>query len=255
MREWAQAQPLHEVELPSYFIARHEVTFAEWIEFLRALPADERRRRTPEVANGEGAVSLEELPGGWQLTLQAAPGARTLRAMSGAPIVYPDRHRRAKQDWLKFPVTGISWNDIVAYTAWLDRTQKVPGARPCSEREWERAGRGADDRRYPHGDVLEPDDANFDLSYGQQTDAFGPDEVGSHPASDSPFGVADLSGNALEPAQSLQRDQVVLCSAAFYRDRNSNWLVTRMSSDPKLRTVQLGARICADAPHGEPSRE
>jgi formylglycine-generating enzyme required for sulfatase activity len=175
--------------------------------------------------------------------------------MSGAPIVYPERDRRAAQDWLRFPVVGISWDDVVAYTAWLDRTGKVPGARPCSEREWERAARGADDRRYPHGDVVEPDDANFDLTYGQRRGGFGPDEVGSHPASDSPFGVADQVGNAWEPARSLQRDQVVLCSATFYSDRNSNQLVIRAIGDHQLRTVQIGARVCADAPRRELSRE
>ena len=53
---------------------------------------------------------------------------------------------------------------------WLDRTGRVPGARVCEEREWERAARGADDRMYPHGDNLEPDDANFDETYGKDLD-------------------------------------------------------------------------------------
>ena len=74
----------------------------------------------------------------------------------------------------------------------------MPGARLCTELEWERAARGADDRLFPHGDELDADDANFDVTYGRVDSAYGPDVVGSHPASRSPFGVDDLAGNVFE---------------------------------------------------------
>ena len=74
----------------------------------------------------------------------------------------------------------------------------MPGARLCSELEWERAARGGDDRMFPHGDELRAEDANIDLTYGRVDSAYGPDAVGSHPASRSPFGVDDLAGNVLE---------------------------------------------------------
>jgi hypothetical protein len=38
----------------------------------------------------------------------------------------------------------------------------------------------------------QPDDANFDLTYGRIASAYGPDAVSSHPVSRSPFGVDDL---------------------------------------------------------------
>ena len=48
--------------------------------------------------------------------------------------------------------------------------------------------RGADDREFPGGDFLDPDDANFDETYAREPASMGPDEVGSYPASRSPFG-------------------------------------------------------------------
>ncbi|HEY0986446.1 MAG TPA: SUMF1/EgtB/PvdO family nonheme iron enzyme, partial [Kofleriaceae bacterium] len=260
-------QPIHALDSAGYLIARHEVTFADWIEYLEALPAAERRARTPSAGDDLGMIRLEPITGGWRLVMQPeGPGGPVLSATSGQRLHYPGRTRRAYLDWRRFPVSGISWEDVLAYTAWLRSTGRLPGARPCSEREWERAARGADDRRYPHGDVLAPDDADHDATYGRAKGAYGPDEVGSHPASDSPFGVADMVGNVAEwsrsvrspqlapdgaPAHELQPDDMVLRSATFYRDALSNQIVTRNFGTATLRHNQLGARICADAPDPE----
>src|SRR4029079_10216752 len=106
------------------------------------------------------------------------------------------------QDWLDFPVTGVAPDDVERYLRWLRESGRVPQARLCDEVEGERAARGADDRLYPHGDDLAPDDANFDVTYGRVDSAVGPDAVGAHPASRSPFGLDDLAGNALELVRS-----------------------------------------------------
>ena len=124
----------------------------------------------------------------------------------GVSVVYPGRTVRREQAWERWPVVGVRVADARAYAAWLDRTGRVPGARLCTNAEWERAARGADDRLYPHGDELAPDDANWIKTYDEKAAALGPDEVGSHPASDSPFGVADLAGNAWEWTQNCWND-------------------------------------------------
>jgi eukaryotic-like serine/threonine-protein kinase len=271
-------QPMHERETGSYFIARHEVTFADWIEFLEAPRAEQApsttsdratHARVPKAGDETGRVELEKVPRGWRLVFQSV-GSRPLSALSGEHLRYPGRKHRVSGDWRRFPVSGISWNDVLAYAAWLDHTGRLPGARPCDEREWERAARGADDRRFPHGDVLVPDDANFDISYGRIPDAYGPDEVGSHAASNSPFGVADMVGNVAEWARSVRSksiaphrmrasahevqspDDMVLRGATFYRDEISNYTFTRNFAGATHTSNQTGARICANAPHPDP---
>jgi formylglycine-generating enzyme required for sulfatase activity len=174
---------------------------------------------------------------------------RTYRAAAGQPIVYESRDQRASQDWLRFPVTGISGEDVDAYLNWLDRTGRVPRARLCREDEWERAARGADGRQYPHGDRLAPNDANFDATYGKQDDAYGFDEVGSHPTSRSPFGVDDMVGNARELTISVLEDtKLVVRGGDFFRSLSTNAVVNREYVTAAQRAPHVGLRVCADPP-------
>jgi serine/threonine protein kinase/formylglycine-generating enzyme required for sulfatase activity len=249
-RAFFNTAPLHPVETGAYLIARNETTYAEWLTYLGALPPKERARRTPKVSGLTGALELLQLEGGeWQLTLQ--PTTRVYTAKSGEMIHYESRKRRFVQDWLRFPVSGISLEDAEDYASWLDATGRVPGARLCDEHEWERAARGADGREFPHGDRLEPDDANIDATYGKQPLAFGPDEVGSHPASRSPFGLDDACGNVFEWTTSrLAARENVLRGGAYYYDvtvvRSSN----RQVSEPTARDPNIGIRICATPSSG-----
>jgi formylglycine-generating enzyme required for sulfatase activity len=88
-----------------------------------------------------------------------------------------------------------------------------------------------------------------DVTYGRNSVAFGPDEVGSHPESDSPFGIHDLPGNALEVVASRRPDEAA-------SGRGGSWyfdipLSARNTSheplEPQTRAVYLGFRICASA--------
>jgi formylglycine-generating enzyme required for sulfatase activity len=192
--QFLDTAPLHRRATDGYLIARNEVTFREWIAFLAATPAGERALLSPRAPGGtRGWVQLREDESGWQLVFQ--PATHRYTARKGEPIVYAGRKTLASQDWLDFPVSGVSAQDAQRYLAWLRATGRVPNARFCTELEWERAARGADDRVYPNGDQLRPEDANFDLTYGRLGSAYGPDVVGSHPATRSPFGIDDLVGS------------------------------------------------------------
>lgn len=251
LRDKISAEPLHESRTGAYLIGRTEVTMGQWIEYLHDLPEPERTQRRPQAGPTPAALALtEETPGHPVLHFRRA--GQEYVAQSGAPLRYLGRDRRAEQDWLSLPVVGISFEDGQAYAAWLRRGGRVPGARLCDGREWERAARGADDRLYPHGDRLSPEDANYDETYGRNQLAFGPDEAGSHPDSDSPFGVADMSGNAWEWTTSTDAAHpIVYRGGSWYNDKISALIANRNYGEPTLRHVEIGLRICASAPPAE----
>jgi formylglycine-generating enzyme required for sulfatase activity len=200
--------------------------------------------RTGDSAVFRPAPTLALRDGRWQITVPMGDLSATARA--GDPLHFPHRSQRADQDWLRFPVTGINLADAEAYLEWLDRSQKVPGARLCSELEWERAARGADGRKYPTGESIDKRDANFDETYGRDFAAMGPDEVGSHPASASPFGVQDTMGNVWEwVTPSVTSGESVVRGGAFHFDKITGSPANRNVVAPGFRDGTLGLRVCA----------
>jgi formylglycine-generating enzyme required for sulfatase activity len=266
VRSFYGTLPLHERRTAAFLIARHETTYAEWIEFLRSLPPGERAQRMPNARLDAARVELTEASGMFRLHFDAV--AHEYSASETQMFEYIDREQRQLQDWLRFPVTGISVEDALAFTVWLDSTGLVPGARLCREDEWERAARGADARIYPHGNRLEPDDANHDATYTrrdapygfdaveQRQAAFGFDAVGEHPRSRSPFGVDDMVGNAREMVLSILApgtDTFVLRSGSFFHEPFTNAVVNREVLLRTQRSPYVGLRVCADVPDSIPS--
>jgi eukaryotic-like serine/threonine-protein kinase len=258
--------PLRRRITDAYLISRTEVTFGDWLAFLESLPDGQRDARLPGVPSrvSGGLAITREAPGRWRIELQ--PEATRYTAGSDAlfiypgrarqavndwwpgwdlPLGYPRRSQQAVQDWRRFPVVGVSGDDASAYAAWLARTGRVAGARLCSEVEWERAARGADDRAYPGGRALGPDDANVDATHG--FGMMGPDEVGSHPGSRSPFGLDDMSGNAFEWTIS-ELGGYILRSGSYQHDRKTAHLTNRSSMNEMVRDAALGFRLCATPP-------
>ncbi|MEM8558734.1 MAG: SUMF1/EgtB/PvdO family nonheme iron enzyme [Bacteroidota bacterium] len=164
-------KPLHEVTLTyDYWIGRFPVTVAQWRAFV---VATDHEPSEPEILHGF------------------------------------DNH----------PVTDVTWHDAQAFCVWLtDRLYQVAvetqakwmgGAderfwsgllrkqlrvRLPSEAEWEKAARGAEDvRRFPWGDTISTNDANYSETGIRQASA-----VGCFPSGASPFGVEDMSGNVDE---------------------------------------------------------
>lgn len=240
-RQWLDSPPAHPIDLPSFAIARFEVTIAEWIEFLLSLPPKERAARTPPLLRFErGRFVLTHL-------------GRTLAP--GEPFVFKNRAFNVSSGWLRWPVFGLNWESANAYAEWLSK--RVPGARLCDEREWERAARGADLRSYPHGERLLAADANHWETYRPEDSRVildandqpaNPDEVGSFPASRSVYGADDLAGNAAEwtasPGSNIRRDTRVLRGGSFLYDAEILIAQNRAIDDLFFVPPDSGVRIC-----------
>jgi formylglycine-generating enzyme required for sulfatase activity len=245
--------PLHRFCLKEgYLIGRTEVTLGDWLEYLNSLPPQAPARRLlekPQAGAASRGVSLRQSSrGGWIFTFHL-PRGKPITAREGEPFHYVSRKRNHTADWRRFPLSGVSSLDLEDYFVWLDRTGRLPGARLCTEYEWEYAARGADGRRLPQGDVMPPDGANIDVTYGREEGSYGPDEVGSHPASTSPFGLVDMVGNCNEITRAMPPEQggVMLRGGTWYHDLYSGLLANHWVGEPALSDAVLGVRVCASA--------
>jgi formylglycine-generating enzyme required for sulfatase activity len=72
----------------------------------------------------------------------------------------------------------------------------------------------------------------------------GPDEVGSHPASTSPFGLFDMCGNAFELTVS-EHGGYVLRGGSYALDRKTANLTNRSDFNVTLGDATVGFRLCA----------
>jgi serine/threonine protein kinase/formylglycine-generating enzyme required for sulfatase activity len=237
--------PIHPVKTDAYLIARNETTYGEWIEYLNALPPAERAQQiVPGKGGITGTVALKQLADGtWQIELK--PVTQLLIAKAGEPIVYGARTMRKQQNWLRMPVGGVSFAQAGQYAQWLDSSGKQPGAQLCDEYQWERAARGADDREWPHGDELGPQEANHDVTYDKDQSAMGPDEVGSYPQSRSPFGLDDMAGNVFEWTYSkLSKDEPIMRSGSYFFSAVAQRSTNRNALDRNFRDPNVGLRIC-----------
>ncbi len=150
------------ISLKPFYIDRFEVTNADYRNFYRTLSPD---------------LEADHRPSTW---VPLADGGY------GPP--------KGKED---HPVTGVNFNDALAYAAWA-------GKRLPTEDEWEAAARGAKGLLYPWGDSYEAGRANDRNAHVGETSRVGGYETGN-----SPFGCSDLAGNVEEWTASAEDGTVV----------------------------------------------
>ncbi len=236
--------PLHNVHTNGYLIGKNEVTLGDWIEYLDSIsPAD--RSHLAMINSESNPVFLKELSAKtWRLKIQHA--SEITESDTNGLLIYKHRKLRSSQPWVNLPIVGINAIEAEEYIKWLRTSGKILSARMCNEIEWERAARGADGREFPQGNRLDPSDANFDETYGQDAKAAGPDRVGTYPQSDSPFLLSDMAGNAYEWVHSaLKPGAYLLRSGGYWNPRFASNSSNRNVTDPSYREQQLGLRICA----------
>jgi formylglycine-generating enzyme required for sulfatase activity len=272
-REWYEDEiPQHEVPLPKYYVARYPVTVAQFRAFAEA--GGYREQRYWQEAESVGRWRDGRIK-------------RTLFRVEEGDIKEIDEWDdapTAASEMLNRPVVEATWYEALAYCRWLTETLRAWAETPeplatllreegwtitlPSEAEWEKAARGTDGRRFPWGDELDPNQANYVDTKINATSA-----VGCFPSGASPPGVEDLSGNAWEWTRSVwgksygEPDFVypydakdgrenlesealrVLRGGAF---RDGAWVVRcacRSRDDPSSRGRVIGFRVVASPVH------
>jgi len=195
---------------PGFRIMEHEVTAGAYLLFLNAqedVPESPRAlvpRGRDEVYWERGPEGTFQLPDDWR----------------------PDQ-----------PVVGVSWNDAQAYVRWARARDGKNYALP-TELEWTRAaGERGLLRDYPFGNVFMPKWASSNWS--RPTATLEP--VLRYPVDESPLGMFDASGSAME-----------WLDATYGGREDSRWLAGGSwgQSDPFLFRIPGGWGASPDATSG-----
>lgn len=175
--------PQHKVYLDAYYIDKYEVTNVQFKKFVDATGyvTDAEHRGYGEVWNPNG-------------------GSYPLRVFRGVNWRHPNAWRGDSShpnvwenysivDRMDYPVTQVSWNDAQAYATWA-------GKRLPTEAEWEKAARGGNGRKWPWGDVFNPNIGGITVHANIGSNS--PLPVGCFPTGVSPYGVHNFTGNVME---------------------------------------------------------
>jgi formylglycine-generating enzyme required for sulfatase activity len=180
-RAWSDEIPQHTFEIPyPYWAARFPVTNAAFRKFVKAT----------------GHVTRAEKEGWcWVWDVEKMAWGKS----EGASWQHPLGLESSIEALANHPVVQVNWYDARATCQWLNDLHgaELPEGyrfRLPTETEWEKAARGLQERVWPWGDTFDPA-----LSNCREGGPIGTVPVGaSSPQADSPYGVADMSGNIWE---------------------------------------------------------
>jgi len=177
---WVPAGPFHDgtglAWVDDFVIRRHPVTLRDYLAFLDDL-----------LAQGRDAEALAHMP-------QEQHGGVAGVALTGDGrfTVLPDPDGDLwSLDW---PVIMVSWAAARAYAAWESERSGKPWRLPW-EREWLKAARGIEGRRFPWGDQGDP---TWLCSAHSSASGPSPADMHTFPDDTSVYGVRHLAGNVLE---------------------------------------------------------
>ncbi len=184
------ALPRRELDVPDFTIARHPVTYAEYLAFIDDLSTrdpKEAEKRVPRDESGDGLYAMRDPDTGKWVP-------RYDRLIEGEGRKFSPIERAGE-----LPVMAVDWFDAMAYVRWRAARDARDGrdgeVRLPSEIEFEKCARGVDGRRFPWGDRF---DASFCKMRESRRGFPQPEPVGAFAVDRGPYGVADLSGGMRE---------------------------------------------------------
>ena len=212
-------RPARKVNVNAFYIDKHEVTNAQFQEFILADGYNKREYWTKE---------------GWDFTQKKRsyynyPTKKTYRI--DKPLGFGRNVISIAPD---HPVIGVSWYEAAAYAKWA-------GKRLPTEAEWEKAARGTDARIYPWGN-------KFDfskLNYFPHHEKLSP--VGSFPDGASPYGVLDMAGSVAEWCTDNDKETKIVRGGGWNAIRLQLRCVHREAQPPTYQYYNLGFRCAKDA--------
>lgn len=209
-------RPARKVNVDAFYIDKHEVTNAQFQEFILADGYKTRKYWTKE---GWDFIQKERY-----LYIDIARVPYRIES----PLGFDRNIVSTEPD---HPVIGVSWYEASAYAKWA-------GKRLPTEAEWEKAARGTDARLYPWGNKFDFSKLNYFPTYKKLS------PVGSYPEGASSYGVLDMAGSVAEwCADSLQDGNIKVVRGGNWSSIRKNLRCpSRVKKSPSYRYYTVGFR-------------
>lgn len=248
--EYPDAQPKHAVTVKAFLMDEHEVTNAEFAQFVKATGYKTVAERPLNPADYPGVPKENLVPGSAVFTPPAGNVGlnnhlQWWKYVAGANWQHPKGPNSTVKGHENEPVVQVCYQDAVAYAKWA-------GKRLPTEAEWEFAARGGrTSGRYYWGNTLKPNNkwvANIyqgNFPSGNTVEDGYKELAPTKTFPKNPYGLFDMDGNVWEWCSDLYRPDYYKSSPKLNPKGPSS------SYDPEEPNVEKhvqrgGSFLCSD---------